>query len=134
MIDYVSVLTVAANKAMVPPLLLMSICFQESSFRNVVVPHDGRSPSYGICQLKLKTARQFEPTVTRAQLMSESVNADIAARYLSWLLDRYDGNVHRAVDAYNRGHAGRKPSQYTKKVLAHSRRKPWKQLAGQSPY
>lgn len=127
MIDYISFITVAAKTAAVPPLLLLSVCFTESSFRDAYVPHDGKTPSYGVCQLKMSTARIYEPTITRRQLMNPYVNALIAGRFLRDLLERYDFNVKKAVDAYNRGKAKlvKGHSKYSDRVMLNFRRQPW---------
>lgn len=128
MIDYVTLIFTAAKATAVPPLLLLSVCFTESSLREeAFVPKDGATASYGLCQLKLKTARMYEPGIKRSELMSPYINARIAGQYLRDLLDRYNFNVRKAVDAYNRGHAALKQgrSAYSDRVLSNMRRKPW---------
>ncbi len=92
--------------------LLSSVCYVESHHKTKVVNHhDGRlrngtrayDPSVGMCQIKLTTAKQFEPNITHTQLLNPKVNARIAAKYLQWQLDRYDNDIPAAVAAYNAG-------------------------------
>lgn len=113
----------AAKAAGVPGALFLAICTHESHLNNVTVPHDGGSPSYGVCQIKEDTARELgftgivtgptvesdifdgalEPKGTPEGLMIPSVNAKYAAKYLKKQLDRYEGDWCKATAAYNAG-------------------------------
>lgn len=88
-----------------PPMLLLAICSSESDFRNVVNPDDGGSPSYGICQIKLNTARTVGFQGRPKKLMHQGVNIYYAGAYLSKQLKRYKGNTCAAIAAYNLGKA-----------------------------
>lgn len=87
-----------------PEGLLSSVCFVESSY-NVKAVHidDGGADSIGVCQVQHSTARLFGFHGTAAQLQNPKINAYYAGRYLSWQLNRYDGNMHKAIAAYNAG-------------------------------
>ncbi len=93
----------AAKAASLPPALLLSVCFVESGFRNTISPTDGSSASYGVCQVKLSTARMFNPKVHASDLLIPQENARYAAIYLKYQLSRYGYDVRRAVCAYNSG-------------------------------
>lgn len=82
--------------------LLSALCLVESGHKNVVSPHDGGSPSYGICQVKLATARLEVPGYTAADLMDRNKNAYVAGKILKRHFRRY-GNWCHAVAAYNAG-------------------------------
>lgn len=128
--ELIALLTLAASQAGVPPALLLSVCYTESNFRNVVSPHDGKSASYGICQVKAATARMVKVNLTdTAYLMEEKVNAKVAAKYLKYQLSRYDGNWDCAVAAYNRGsvqcNADVIEKRYVKKVRKTLKEKSW---------
>lgn len=85
--------------------LLSAICWVESGHKTSAVSvHDGGSPSYGQCQVKLETARLmgFRGRVTELWF-NPVVNRTYAARYLRWQLERYEGRVDYAVAAYNAG-------------------------------
>ena len=99
----IAAIAAAAKAAAIPPALLLSVCFTESGFRNTLSPTDGKSASYGVCQVKLATARMFNPKVHASTLMNPKVNAMYAAIYLKYQLRRYGYDVRRAVCAYNSG-------------------------------
>jgi conjugal transfer mating pair stabilization protein TraG len=103
-----------------PPGLLEKMAFAESSWDTHAVSAKGAS---GLMQLMPDTARRFhvdDPTDPKQAIEG-------AGRYMRWLLDRYDGNLEKAVAAYNAGegrvdeHNGVPPiaetREYVKKVL-----------------
>lgn len=86
------------------PYMLYSLCLVESHgnpFSRVIM--DGSSPSYGLCQLKLSTARLEGYKGTPKGLYDPEVNSLYAAKYLHRQLKRY-GNITQALSAYNAGH------------------------------
>jgi soluble lytic murein transglycosylase-like protein len=102
-----------------PPNLLSSLCYVESKY-NVLAIHkdDGTSNSVGVCQVKLKTAKWLGFEGTEKELMNPETNIWYAAKYLSYQLKRYHGNVKKAVIAYNIGNAkGLTSTKYSAKVL-----------------
>lgn len=72
----------------------------------------------GECQLKLSTAKQmgFKGT-ERDLLLDPSLNIHFAAKYLRSRLDRYSGDLRKAVSAYNAGRYKTNNLPYVKKVL-----------------
>lgn len=87
-----------------PKGLLSSLCFVESNHKvHAYNQHDGRSPSYGVCQIKLGTAKYVGFKGSEKDLMKPRTNIMYAAKYLKKQLNRYHGNVRRAVAAYNAG-------------------------------
>jgi len=100
----------------VDPQLLSSVCYVESHHNiNARVLHDGGSPSYGACQVKLATARALGYVGREGGLMEPSLNSYYAAKYLAQQKRRY-GTWTKAVSAFNCGHAcGNK--KYVRKVL-----------------
>lgn len=102
-----------------PKDLLGSVCFVESRWRvHVLHKDDGGSNSVGICQIKLKTAREYGFKGNEQQLLEVKTNIKYAAKYLSHLLKRYHGQVNKAVIAYNQGHAGSlTTTKYQRKVF-----------------
>jgi soluble lytic murein transglycosylase-like protein len=99
----IAILTSAAKSIGVPVSLFIAICTHESGLQNVMVPHDGGSPSYGYCQLKEATARTVGFKGNAKDLMKPAVNAKYAAKYLKFQLERYDGDWCKATAAYNAG-------------------------------
>jgi soluble lytic murein transglycosylase-like protein len=72
----------------------------ESGFRRTA-----RSPvgATGLAQLMPATARWLEPGTTRRHLEDPETNLRLGFRYLRDMIDRYDGDTHLALLAYNRG-------------------------------
>lgn len=93
----------AAKAAKVSGPLLLAICMHESNLKNVLVPHDGGSPTYGICQVKLGTAQMLGYVGDGQGLMVPEENAKWAAEYLKYQKERYDKDWCKAVAAYNAG-------------------------------
>lgn len=91
------------------PHLLAGLVFVES--RGKVGALSG-ADALGLFQLKLETAVERALLLgldapTRTQLLEDAeLNALLGAHHLKWLLERYDGDVERALVAYNAG-AGR---------------------------
>jgi soluble lytic murein transglycosylase-like protein len=57
----------------------------------------------GLTQLMLGTAREFEPSVTREQLLDPDINLRIGFKYLRGLIRDYKGDLKIALLVYNRG-------------------------------
>lgn len=88
-----------------PPNLLASMCYVESQ-HNIHAHHvkDGATDSFGVCQIKLATAKQMGFTGSADQLMKPEVNTYYAAKFLKYQITRYN-SVPRGVTAYNKGHS-----------------------------
>lgn len=87
-----------------PPNLLKAICYVETGHNlKLRYKFDVYSNSYGICQVKIGAARQMGFTHPEKLLAQPDVNARIAAKYLQYQLKRYNGDVKKAITAYNRG-------------------------------
>lgn len=103
MLDIISHIFSSAHIIGVSSNLLLAICSYESNLKNVIVTEANGSKSYGICMVKLSTAKQFDKTIKAKQLMDPKVNSLMAAKYLNYQLKRYNGNWCRAVASYNAG-------------------------------
>jgi soluble lytic murein transglycosylase-like protein len=102
----------------IPNGLLKSVCTVESNLNpDAVAKHDGavNDHSHGLCQVKIGTARQFEPNLTVRDLYDPRTNARVAAKYLRWQYDRYN-SWDRALVAYNRGTSTGPNNSYSRKV------------------
>jgi soluble lytic murein transglycosylase-like protein len=87
-----------------PPGALSAICWVESRHTpSALHPMDGNSDSIGICQIKLETGRLLGYKGTAAQLSDPTINILWAGYYLKKQLVRYDGDVVKAIAAYNAG-------------------------------
>ncbi len=105
-----------------PHGLLDSVCYVETKHDvSAYHPNDGGSPSIGVCQVKLSTARWMGYKGDAEGLQDPAVNVYYAGKYLKYQISRYN-SVERGVIAYNRGNAkGFRRSGYSDKVL-----KQWK--------
>jgi soluble lytic murein transglycosylase-like protein len=84
--------------------LLKAVCEIESKHNlKVKKVWDGGSYSYGICQVKLGTARFLGFKGKEAELIEPKTNIDYAAKYLAYQLKRYKGDYKKAIVSYNRG-------------------------------
>lgn len=100
----------------VDPALLSSLCFVESNHKvNAYVHQDGGSPSYGVCQIKLGTARALGYSGQAKGLMDQKTNAFYAASYLAKQKKKH-GTWDRAISAYNAGRPIKGNKHYVNKV------------------
>ncbi len=90
----------AAIAAGIEPELGFRLIRVESVFDPRAVSPAG---ALGLTQLMLGTAREFEPTVTREQLLTPEVNLRIGFKYLRALIREYKGDLKLALLVYNRG-------------------------------
>lgn len=80
----------------VDPLLLYSVMHQESSFKSRAISPKG---ARGLMQLMPGTAIRYGV----ANIFDPKQNIEGGARYLRFLLDHFDGDVHLALAGYNAG-------------------------------
>jgi soluble lytic murein transglycosylase-like protein len=107
----VLLLTQTAKMVGISPQLLIAICMAETNLKHVHTPNDGPTASYGVCQVKLETAHFMgrvyrKPhllTFTSKDMTDVQKNIKVAALYIKYQIDRYDGDLCKAVAAYNAG-------------------------------
>lgn len=86
----------AAEAHRVDPILLTAVATAESAFDPRAISPKGAS---GLMQLMPQTARRFGVT----DVFDAAQNVQGGARYLSWLLDHFDGDTELALAGYNAG-------------------------------
>jgi soluble lytic murein transglycosylase len=93
--------TAAADAARLDPYVVLSLMRQESLFDPAAVsPAD----AYGLMQLLVTTAsRVAGRPVDASALVDPTTNIALGTRYLRQLLDRFGGNLAKALAAYNGG-------------------------------
>ena len=57
----------------------------------------------GYTQLQLATARFYDRSLTEEKLLDRDTNLRLGFRFLKDLMGQFDGNMHLALLAYNRG-------------------------------
>jgi hypothetical protein len=86
----------AGTRNGIDPLLLYSIMHQESSFKSRAISPKG---ARGLMQLMPGTAIRFGVT----NIFDPRQNIEGGARYVRFLLDRFDGDVNLTLAGYNAG-------------------------------
>ena len=84
----------------IEPDVAFGLVATESGFRRTARSHVGAG---GLAQLRPATARWLEPGTTRKDLENPETNLRLGLRYLSSLIEKYDGDTELALTAYNRG-------------------------------
>jgi soluble lytic murein transglycosylase-like protein len=92
-----------ARAVHVPADLFQAITWRESSWRQEAVSNRG---AVGVGQLLPGTAAWVSRELAGGRPLDPhdlQSNAELSARYLRWLIDRYDGDVAGALAAYHQG-------------------------------
>ncbi|HEU4882506.1 MAG TPA: lytic transglycosylase domain-containing protein [Longimicrobium sp.] len=84
----------------IDPDMAFGLVRTESAFKTSATSHVG---AIGLTQLMPATARWIKKDVTVRDLREPETNLRIGFKYLSDLMDKYDGNKELALLAYNRG-------------------------------
>ncbi len=102
---YAALVADAAKETQVPADWIFGIMRQESLFRKDAV---SRADARGLMQMLPATAaaiarREHLPVPSRDSLFDPSVGVKFGALYVRELLDRYHGQLHQTLAAYNAG-------------------------------
>lgn len=95
-----------SNEYNVDPLLVYAVIKVESNFNNNVV---SKSNAKGLMQLMDSTATEISGNIPEGEsfesskLFDAETNIKIGVKYLSELLQKYEGNTYMALAAYNAG-------------------------------
>lgn len=86
-----------------PPETLLALVKNESDFRpGIEGPQTRHGRAVGLGQILQGPKGPF-PQYSTEQLKDPETNASLSARYFRQMLDRYDGSLHLATQAYNAG-------------------------------
>ena len=83
-----------------PETLLLAVARGESDFKPRARSH---ANAYGLMQILWPSTANHLGIHSLSDLMKPCTNVDAGARYLKELLEHFDGNLHRALAAYNYG-------------------------------
>lgn len=106
--NYSNFVAMYAKEYQVDENLIYAIIKAESNFNPEAV--SGKS-AYGLMQIVEETAidvaRRIEPNLTAEEVMDNIFDVDfniqLGTKYVSMLLEQYDGNIPLALTAYNAG-------------------------------
>lgn len=100
-----SLLKEESKNSCIPYKYLLALTKTESSLNPTAKGKDetGNGYSYGLMQIKLSTAKDMGFKGTLNDLFIPKINIKYSVRYLNWLCEYYNGDIFKAMDAYNRG-------------------------------
>lgn len=75
-----------------------------------------RSSSHGLMQVRCKTAK-FMGAKDCSDIYNPETNIELGTKYIQYQVKRYNGDMKKALSAYNAGRAVTFNQAYTKKVL-----------------
>lgn len=108
----------------IDPKLAFELVRLESDFKQTAVSPVG---AIGYTQLMPATARLLSPGISRREIFDRETNLRLGFRFLRGLIRKYNGDLHLALLAYNRGphrvdrllRAGQDPSNgYSRIILS----------------
>lgn len=115
------IVKIAKNNG-IDPALIMAIIQTESSWNpNAVRVEPNGYKSIGLMQVTIQAARDVGYTGDEAGLFDPKTNIKYGVKYIKRMLNIFNGNIYKAIAAYNAGPGnvkrGRFSSAYVYKVL-----------------
>jgi soluble lytic murein transglycosylase-like protein len=83
--------------------IFLSMIYTES--KGVIDARGDKGKAYGLTQIWLSTARDYQPELKSGQLYDPQVNVSVSMEHFRYLLTEYRGNFTLALLAWNRGKA-----------------------------
>lgn len=93
----------AAERWDVPAALLLAMMDQESDYRTDLI---SGTNDYGIMQINAINHPRLQEELGITDFLDPEQNIACGAYLIGELLDKYDGDLHRALTSYNRGITG----------------------------
>lgn len=100
----------------IDPAIILAMCFRESSYNPSAIGDSGNS--LGLMQIQPRWNQERMQELGCMDLLDPYQNVTVGVDILAWQLDRYDGDLAKALVAYNQGHFNGTVTQYAKEVLA----------------
>ena len=104
----------------IEPVLVLAIIERESGYNAEAVGDGGES--YGLMQVQARWHIARMDRLGVEDLLNPYQNITVGVDILAECIDRYDGDIEKALTAYNRGSYQGKVSEYAKDVLERKER------------
>lgn len=99
----------------IDPAIVMAMAYRESGFNAATIGDDGNS--FGLLQVQPRYHYPRMQKLGCTDLLDPFQNVTVAVDYLAEKLERYDGDVAKALVAYNQGHFNETITDYALDVL-----------------
>lgn len=100
----------------IDPVIIFAMAYRESTYNPEVIGDGGNS--YGLLQIQPRWHEWRMEQYGCDNLLDPYQNVIVGVDYLAELLDRYDGDIAKALVGYNQGSYKGTVTQYAKTVLA----------------
>lgn len=100
----------------IDPAIIFAMAYRESTYRAHLIGDNGNS--YGLLQVQPYWHSGRMERLGCTDLLDPYQNVTVAVDYLCELLNRYNGDMAKALTAYNRGHYAGTITYYAKAVMA----------------
>lgn len=104
----------------IQPQIIMAMIERESDYDTACMGDGG--DSYGLLQVQPKWHSERMEKLGCTDLLDPYQNVAVAIDYLAELLDRYDGDMAKALVSYNQGHYKGTITAYAKGVMEKAER------------
>lgn len=99
----------------IDPTIVIAMCYRESTYRADAIGDNGRS--FGLMQIQERYHKERMQRLGVTDLLDPFQNVTVGVDFLAELLDKHEGDVAKALTAYNRGHYAGTVTQYAVKVM-----------------
>ena len=99
----------------IDPAIIFAMAYRESSYRASAIGDNGNS--FGLLQIQPRWHQNRMDRLGVTDLLDPYQNVVVGIDYLAEQVERYDGDIAKALVAYNAGHYSGTITQYAKNVL-----------------
>lgn len=103
----------------IDPSIVVAMCFRESSYNASAIGDNGKS--FGLMQIQLQWNSERMECLGCDDLLDPFQNVTVGVDILAELLDKHDGDIAKALVAYNQGSFKGTVTQYAKDVMGKAR-------------
>ena len=100
----------------IDPAIIFAMAYRESTYNTKAIGDGGNS--LGLLQIQERWHSKRMGRLGADNLLDPYQNVLVGVDFLAELLERYDGNMTKALVAYNKGHYPGYVTQYARDVLA----------------